>query len=77
MGKKVEQEPCPPPIAVYKDQNDGTKYVVDGNHRATVAKQQGKLVPARIIDDDNYKIKGTNILTLVIAMIFGVRNEKR
>jgi ParB-like chromosome segregation protein Spo0J len=74
FGKKSDKGTDPPPIAVFRD-TDGTLYTLDGNHRAMVAKQKGKRVPARVIDDDDYQIKGTDVVSLTLRMIFGVKND--
>ncbi len=74
FGKRSDKGTMPPPIVVFID-TDGTYYVADGNHRATAARQRGKMVPATVTEDDEYIIKGTNILTLILRMILGVRND--
>lgn len=61
----------PPPIVVFQD-NDGSRYVVDGTHRTSLARLTKGPVVAQVIEDGDYQIKGTDVLTLVLRMIFKV-----
>jgi len=66
----------PPPITVFADDSETGRvpefYVVDGNHRAADAAQDGVPVEGMLVDDPNYKLKGENIVLYVLRRFFGI-----
>ena len=60
--------PCHEPIAILRD-FDGTEYVVDGNHRAALAREQGVQVEGSYVPDE-YKVGNQTALERVIGIFF-------